>query len=100
MGWFDFMQEAIAIDLGTANTLIIYNPITKVQTTRQISNWIVELKSIGNTIYYRDWQSIFSLDLTTSTTGLEVTLISNLGQDSSIRTFDVVGSTLYYYIEN
>ena len=25
MGWFDFMQEAIAIDLGTANTLIIYN---------------------------------------------------------------------------
>ena len=25
MGWFDFMQEAIAIDLGTANTLIIHN---------------------------------------------------------------------------
>ena len=25
MGWFDFMQESIAIDLGTANTLIIYN---------------------------------------------------------------------------
>ena len=25
MGLFDFMQEAIAIDLGTANTLIIYN---------------------------------------------------------------------------
>ena len=25
MGWFDFMQEAIAIDLGTANTLVIYN---------------------------------------------------------------------------
>ena len=25
MGFFDFMQEAIAIDLGTANTLIIYN---------------------------------------------------------------------------
>ena len=24
MGWFDFMQEAIAIDLGTANTLIIH----------------------------------------------------------------------------
>lgn len=25
MGFFDFMQEAIAIDLGTANTLIIHN---------------------------------------------------------------------------
>jgi len=25
MGWFDFMQESISIDLGTANTLIIYN---------------------------------------------------------------------------
>ena len=25
MGFFDFMQEAIAIDLGTANTLIVYN---------------------------------------------------------------------------
>ena len=25
MGLFDFMQEAIAIDLGTANTLIIHN---------------------------------------------------------------------------
>jgi len=25
MGWFDFMQESIAIDLGTANTLIIHN---------------------------------------------------------------------------
>ena len=25
MGIFDFMQEAIAIDLGTANTLIIHN---------------------------------------------------------------------------
>ena len=25
MGWLDFMQESIAIDLGTANTLIIYN---------------------------------------------------------------------------
>ena len=25
MGFFDFMTEAIAIDLGTANTLIIHN---------------------------------------------------------------------------
>jgi hypothetical protein len=25
MGFFDFMQEAIAIDLGTANSLIVYN---------------------------------------------------------------------------
>ena len=25
MGFFDFMQDAIAIDLGTANTLIIHN---------------------------------------------------------------------------
>ena len=25
MGIFDFMQEEIAIDLGTANTLIIHN---------------------------------------------------------------------------
>ena len=25
MGWLDFMQESIAIDLGTANTLIIHN---------------------------------------------------------------------------
>ena len=25
MGFFDFMQESIAIDLGTANTLIIHN---------------------------------------------------------------------------
>ena len=25
MGFFDFMQEAIAIDLGTANTIIFHN---------------------------------------------------------------------------
>ena len=25
MGFFDFMTESIAIDLGTANTLIIHN---------------------------------------------------------------------------
>ena len=27
MGFFDFMQEAIAIDLGTANTLIIHRAL-------------------------------------------------------------------------
>ena len=36
MGFFDFMQEAIAIDLGTANTLIIHNDKVVVDAFLQI----------------------------------------------------------------
>ncbi len=44
MGFFDFMTEDIAIDLGTANTLIIHN-----------DNFvIVNDKSISGTKVYRD----------------------------------------------
>ncbi|HBS53473.1 MAG TPA: hypothetical protein DD806_05705, partial [Flavobacterium sp.] len=85
--------------IANGNTLIIYNPTTKTQTTRQISNYIEELKAVGNIIYYRNWQSVFSLDIA-DTASSEVTLVTNLGQDSGVRSIDVVGTTLYYYVEN
>ncbi len=84
---------------ANGSAIIIYDPTTKVQTTRQLSTWIEDLKSVGNTIYYRNWQSLYSLNLTT-TNASENTIITNVGQESGIRTFDVVGSTVYYYIEN
>jgi hypothetical protein len=85
--------------IANGNTLIIYNPTTKTQTTRQISNYIEELKAVGNTIYYRNWQSVFSLDIADPASS-EITLVTNLGQDSGVRSIDVVGTTLYYYVEN
>ncbi|HCF03527.1 FG-GAP-like repeat-containing protein [Flavobacterium sp.] len=85
--------------IANGSTLIIYDPITKTQTTRNLSTWIDELKSVGNTIYYRNWQSVFSLDIA-DTASSEITLVTNIGQDSSIRSIDIVGTTLYYYIEN
>jgi rod shape-determining protein MreB len=46
MGFFDFMTEDIAIDLGTANTLIIHNDKVVIDSPSIVARDRISVKSL------------------------------------------------------
>jgi VCBS repeat-containing protein len=88
----------------SGNALIIYDPITKTQTTQSLKDYPQTLKVLGNVVYYRSMNgpggpSILKMDLSQSTP-VEESVVAITEQGSYLYSFDVVGSTVYYLINS
>jgi hypothetical protein len=82
------------------NSLIIYNPITKIQTTQPLQSYPNRLKVVGNVVYYQSMsQSILKIDLSQSAP-VEESVVAITEQGYSLLAYDVVGSTVYYSVIN
>ena len=84
---------------ANSNSLTIYNPITKTQTTQSLQNYVERIKVVGNVVYYKYMQSISKIDLSQSSP-VEVAVVTNTDQNFYLTAFDVVGSTVYYNLRN
>ena len=84
--------------LNSNNNLIIYNPVTQTQTLLPIQNYVESVKVVGNILYFIYSQSISKIDFSQNNPA-EVDIVSLSNQNSYIRSFDVVGETIYY-VEN
>jgi hypothetical protein len=81
------------------NTLIVYDPITKTQTTQSLQSYPQKLKVVENVVYYEYNKSILKIDLS-DPAPKEIALVTETGANAQITSFDIVGSTVYYYIVN
>jgi hypothetical protein len=78
--------------------LIIYDPITKTQTTQSLQvDYGFRIKAVGNVVYYKvNNKSIYKIDLSQSTP-VEEAVVAITEESSYMGAFDVVGATVYYY---